>query len=143
MVRARSSNLCGRITILLIICCCSVAFAYGPPVQWHRTLGGNDGLSVQQTSDGGYIIAGRTGCIDSDSSTACDPYLIKLCREGTLARDLTCDGPVNFEDADILLRQWLQGQSILYPPADIYGPGDGIVNFLDLCIVADQWMKEP
>ena len=107
--------------------------------QWQKTFGGSSGdygRSVQHTSDGGYIVAGYT---DSFSAEWEDVYLIKLCSDGTLAGDLNCDGTVNFEDVAILVLQWLQGRSILYPPADIAGPGDGIVNFLDYCEQAEDF----
>jgi hypothetical protein len=47
---------------------------------WHKTFGGSDidiGYSVQQTTDGGYIIAGKTY-----SRESYDVYLIKIDSEG-------------------------------------------------------------
>ncbi len=48
-------------------------------LEWQRTFGGDNyydnAWSVQQTSDGGYIIAGVTY---SYGSGGCDVYLIKI-----------------------------------------------------------------
>jgi len=108
--------------------------------QWQKTFGGSEndyGWSVQQTSDGGYVITGQTG----EHHSKYDVYLIKLCPEGTLSGDLNCDGTVNFKDVEILVSQWLQPRSILDPHADIHGYGDGIVDFLDYSTQAGDFGK--
>ncbi len=60
-------------------------------IQWQKSLGGNDGdeaSSIQQTSDGGYIIAGFTYSVDGDVSGnhgGFDAWLVKLAPDGILA----------------------------------------------------------
>jgi hypothetical protein len=63
--------------------------------QWSQTYGGIEpdyefGRSVQQTTDGGYIIAGRT--ISGENT---DIYLIKTDSEGTLSSSFTIPTPSN------------------------------------------------
>jgi len=108
--------------------------------QWQKTIGGSNSdcaHSVQQTSDGGYIIAGGTESYGAGSG---DVYLIKLCSDGTLSSDFNCNGTVYYEDLEILLAQWLQPPDIL--SADIYPElGDGIVNGLDFAALANVWLQ--
>src|SRR5687768_5998380 len=53
-------------------------------ILWTKTLGGseyNEGNSVEQTSDGGFIVAGSIASISSSDHD--DIYLIKTDSEGT------------------------------------------------------------
>jgi hypothetical protein len=108
--------------------------------QWQNTFGGSDddrAYSAQQTSDGGYIIAGLTKSYGAGGN---DVYLIKLCTDGTLSADFNCNGTVYYEDLEILLTQWLQPPDIL--SADIYPElGDGIVNGFDFAALANDWLQ--
>jgi hypothetical protein len=110
--------------------------------QWQKSFGTSkedNGSSVQQTADGGYIIAGWTLSVGTGLREYI--YLLKLCSEGTFSGDLNCDGIVNYEDVDILVNQWLQPRSIASPHADIYGIGDGIVDFFDYSTQAEDFGK--
>ncbi|MFH1230969.1 MAG: hypothetical protein V1709_05670 [Planctomycetota bacterium] len=53
-------------------------------IEWQKTYGGSAGdwgVSVQQTKDGGYIVAGETGSYGSGSS---DAWVLKLKKDGTI-----------------------------------------------------------
>jgi len=76
--------------LLLLILFTTKAFAQAPAVQWQKSLGGsgNDqASSVQQTSDGGYIVAGWSNSNDSEvagNHGANDYWVVKLNNLGTI-----------------------------------------------------------
>jgi hypothetical protein len=53
--------------------------------------------------------------------------------------DMTRTGQVNIDDFELLAAQWLSTPGV--PSADIAPPGgDGVVNFLDLMVLVDNWL---
>lgn len=64
---------------LTVLACSAAGFAQAPDTLWTRTYGGtanDEAMSIQQTSDGGYIAAGYTFSFASDGSV--DGYLVRL-----------------------------------------------------------------
>ncbi len=67
---------------MLLGLCPLLLTAQAPDTLWTKTYGGtgfDDGYSVQETSDGGYIVAGNT---ESFGAGGCDIYLIKTEADG-------------------------------------------------------------
>jgi hypothetical protein len=76
---------------LLLILLCVPLIGFGQT--WETTFGGTDsaaGFSVQQTTDGGYIIAGKKL---SSNNLYCDVLLIKTDGNGNVTSEFTI--PVN------------------------------------------------
>ncbi len=73
-----------------------------PPIEWQKSLGGSDldeAYSVQQTSDGGYIAAGKTKSIDGDVTCHAggqDVWIVKMNAVGEIDWQ-QCLLDVNFE----------------------------------------------
>jgi hypothetical protein len=88
---------------------------------WQKILGGSGtdvGNSVQQTTDGGYIIAGYT---DSFGAGSNDAYLVKTDAGGNLSWQKTFGGSGN-EQANSV-RQTSDGGYIFAGSTDSYGAG--------------------
>ncbi len=94
--------------LAFIFCSSAIATLDTPPLLWQKTFGGpNDdiGRSVQQTVDGGYIIAGSTFFFGAGNR---DVYLVKVGFEGCERWDFNCDRSVDFFDLAIFASHWLE-----------------------------------
>ncbi|WP_312303291.1 T9SS type A sorting domain-containing protein [Chryseobacterium sp.] len=74
----------------LFLICSTLAAQASPSIEWQKALGGSDGdlaNSVQQTSDGGYIIAGGSASSNGDVTANqgyFDYWIVKLDALGTI-----------------------------------------------------------
>ena len=54
-----------------------------PTIQWQKNFGGTDSdeaKSIQQTSDGGFVVVGNTYSLDNDVASnhgLCDSWIVK------------------------------------------------------------------
>lgn len=132
--------------------------------KWQKTFGGSDydtAYSVQQTTDGGYIIAGHAGAIEA--AFGGDVYLIKTDPNGNSQWQKTF-GQSNYTDMAYSARQTLDGGYIIAGYTHSYGAGrsdvyliklchdgtlsadfncNGTVYYEDLAILADEWLRPP
>ena len=110
--------------------------------EWNQTFGDGStddrGRSIQQSLDGGYIIAGYTQAYGNGGSV--DALLIKIecenypsCEEGILG-DFNNDGLLNVADIVILVDIILNNNSN-NPFFDING--DGLINIVDIVLLID------
>ncbi len=89
---------------------------------WYRAYGDTTwdmGFSVQQTTDGGYIIAGITDYFHYDT---CDVYLIKTDANGDTVWSKTYGG--SGEDYGERVRQTSDGGYIIVGESNSFGAGD-------------------
>ena len=94
-----------------------------PEEAWNKTFGGTDldgASSVQQTSDGGYILAGYTYSYGAGSS---DFWLVKTYSDGSKQWDKTFGG--TDYDCIFSVQQTSDGGYILAGVTESYGAGNG------------------
>jgi len=80
-------------------------------VEWQKTYGGSqkdDAYSIQQTSDGGYVVAGQT---DSFGAGSIDIWVLKLASDGTVEWQKTYGGYAS-DAAGSIQRQLMEGMSL-------------------------------
>jgi len=113
------------IALLSAICLTSIASAQ---TRWWRTYGGANedvGNSVQQTSDGGYIVVGYTQSFSAGDS---DVYLIKTDAHGVILWTKLYGGTGDDEGASV--RQTTDGGYIIAGTTSSFGAGDDNVYLI-------------
>ncbi len=108
-------------------------------IEWQKTLGGTQNeyaYSIQQTTDGGYIIAGYTNSNNGDvagNHGGSDMWIVKLSSTGTIQWQKTLGGTVN--DFAISIQQTTDGSYIV---AGYTASSDGDVTGLQGAF--DYWV---
>jgi hypothetical protein len=113
-----------QIGIFFGVVCLLTLFAAAPTsaqIRFERTYGGDTldyGVSVQQTEDGGYIVAGYTYSFGAGD---CDVYLVKVDSVGDTVWTRTYGGSGN--DAAYCVRETRDGGCILTGYTSSFGAG--------------------
>ena len=125
------------ITAVLTICASAAA---QPDTLWTKTFGGSSddfGNCVQQTSDGGYIIAGNTSSYGAGGS---DVYLIKTDASGIEQWTKTFGGSGG--ETGFSVQQTSDGGYIIVGTTYSYGTGDNGVYLIKTDVNGDtSWTK--
>ncbi len=101
-----------------------------PSEEWNRTFGGSgfeEGMDVQQTSDGGYVLVGDTG---SFGAGGMDAWLIKTDTTGHEQWNRTFGGPNS--DAGYAVQQVTDGGFIFIGTYDVYS--------INASLFGDAWL---
>ena len=130
---------------LVVVLTVSFSAFSQPDTLWTRTYGGSygdGGSSVQQTTDGGYIITGYTESYGAGSS---DVYLIKTNANGDSVWSQTFGG--SFNDKGYSVQQSSDDGYIIAGYTEPYGAGSGDVYLIRLdsegTLVEDYGKNQP
>jgi len=99
-------------------------------MEWNKTYGGSEieaAYSIQQTSDGGYIISGKTVSFGVGSS---DIWILKLASDGNIEWQKTYGGSQDEEALSI--QQTYDGGYIVAGATESYGAGEQDIFVLKL-----------
>ncbi len=131
---------CGLIVLLLSIGLTSVALAQ---TSWWRTYGGSEhdnGSSVSQTTDGGYIIAGTTYSFGAGTPDFGSLYLVKTDSSGDTLWTRTYGGPA--PDYAASVQQTADSGYIIAGITESYGAGYWDVYLVKTNAAGDVlWIK--
>ncbi|PAV11078.1 hypothetical protein ASJ81_11400 [Methanosarcina spelaei] len=100
--------------LVLFLQVSNVAAVEEPAEQWNRSFGGNGEDSawcIQQTSDGGYIVAGSTASYGKGTEGYPDAWLIKVDKSGNMQWNKTYGG--TYFDEGYFTRQTSDGSYAL------------------------------
>jgi hypothetical protein len=100
--------------LVLFLQISNVTAAEEPAEQWNRSFGGNgedSALCIQQTSDGGYIVAGTTASYGKGIEVYPDAWLIKVDKSGNMQWNKTYGG--TYFDEGYFTRQTSDGSYVL------------------------------
>jgi hypothetical protein len=110
---------------------------------WQKTIGGtnyDEGWSIQQTSDGGFIIAGDSY---SYGTGGFDVYVVKLAASANIPGNLDYDSDVDCYDLERFVSNWLNiecsNENIWCSGADL--DKNGYVDIVDLAIFSNHWLE--
>ncbi|KKG14682.1 hypothetical protein EO98_17395 [Methanosarcina sp. 2.H.T.1A.6] len=102
------------LVLILFLQASNAAASEAPAEQWNRSFGGDDEDSswcVEQTSDGGYIVAGITYSYGKGTKGYPDAWLIKVDNKGNLQWNKTFGG--TYFDEGYFTRQTSDGGYVL------------------------------
>ena len=130
--------------MVLVIALFSIIFpqmaSAQPAEEWSKTYGGTAGevaYSVQQTSDGGYIVAGITYSYGAGDG---DVYLIKTDSEGIEEWNQIYGGPER--DVAISVQQTLDGGYVITGVTYSFGAGDAEIYLVKTDPqVVEEWSR--
>lgn len=102
-------------------------------MEWNKTYGGSTsetGYSIQQTFDGGYVVAGTTASFGAGSF---DMWILKLAFDGTIEWQKTCGG--SQADEVSFIEETVEGGFVVAGSTASYGVGAR--DFLILKLLAN------
>jgi hypothetical protein len=136
----------------IIVLIVQLSFAQAPAIEWQKSLGGTGddfAQSIQQTTDGGYIVAGFTRSNDGDvtgNHGDNDAWVVKLSSTGAIEWQKTLGGTNG--DAAYSIQQTADGGYILTGYTTSYdGDISGNHGYYDYWVVklsstgVIQWQK--